>query len=60
MDAQTGYAKLLQEEGLGDGLFYPSREARIGDVAYFEGPTYKTWFNIFDPTHQVNQLYRLG
>ena len=60
MDAQAGYAKLLEKEGLGDGLFYPSRGVRIGDVAYFEGPTYKICFNIFDPAHQVNRLYRVG
>lgn len=51
--SQYAYAKLLRKEGLGDGLYYPTRIAKLGDVAYFSGTTYHTRFNVFTLDEEV-------
>jgi len=51
--SQYAYAKLLQKEGLGDALHYPTRIAKLGDVAYFSGATYLTRFNVFTLNEEV-------
>lgn len=55
MTLQTFYARLLQNEDLGDALYYPTPEVKIGDVAYFTGITYHRCFNVFELSQEVQQ-----
>ena len=55
MSAQNSYAKLLQEMGLGDGMFFPRPDVKIGDVAYFTGSTYHVCFNVFELSPNVSE-----
>ena len=55
---QWAYAKLLKQvnDEVGDGLYYPTEEPRIGDVAYFDMGEYRTKFNAY----QMNRVVRLS
>src|SRR5579862_1189580 len=53
MSSQDSYSTLLQGEGLGDGLYYPNPDVRLGDVAYFTDVTYHILFNVFQLTSTV-------
>jgi hypothetical protein len=55
MTLQTSYARLLQNEGLGDAVYYPTPEMKIGDVAYFTGVTYHRCFNVFELSQEVTK-----
>jgi hypothetical protein len=49
---QRIYAKLLSHTGY-YGLYHPTRDIEIGDVAYFLGSDYVRVFNIFDLSPEV-------
>jgi hypothetical protein len=49
---QRTYAKLLSHTGY-YGLYHPTRDIAIGDVAYFYGSDYFRIFNIFDLSSEV-------
>ena len=61
---QDAYAKLLKTDPTnidwGDGLYQPSPEPKIGDVAFFYKGTYHSKFNVWEMTEKVRFLYERG
>jgi len=41
------------KEGLGDGVYQPTSDVNIGDVAYFTENTYHRCFNVFELSDEV-------
>jgi hypothetical protein len=50
---QKAYAGLLKSAGLGEALYYPSTDVRIGDVGYFTDTTYHCIVNVFELSEEV-------
>lgn len=53
MSVAKKYAKLLRKADLGDALYYPSVDVKVGDVAYFRGSTYHLVMNVLEISPEV-------
>jgi hypothetical protein len=44
---QNAYANLLKGS-FGDGVYMPTTDIKVGDVAFYEDSVYRRVFNVFD------------
>lgn len=56
---QDSYARLLKGIDLGVAVYFPSRDIKIWDVAYFTGSTHHRLFNVFEIDREVSDCYNV-